>query len=54
MPSCDYCGKSFYGGDGLTDNGDYMCGECMDGFSQQFEPIANQPDGEKKLEGDKE
>lgn len=29
MVICEYCGKSFYAGDGLWDNSDYMCGECV-------------------------
>ena len=29
MPICEYCGKEFYAGDGLWDDGDYMCGECL-------------------------
>jgi len=29
MATCEYCGKQFYPGDGLWDDGDYMCGECL-------------------------
>jgi hypothetical protein len=29
MPTCEYCGKEFYAGDGAWDNSDYMCGECI-------------------------
>jgi hypothetical protein len=31
MPTCDQCGKAFYAGDGLWDDDDYMCGECLAG-----------------------
>jgi hypothetical protein len=29
MPKCDNCGNDFYAGDGIWDEGDYVCGECL-------------------------
>ena len=29
MPKCDKCGKEFFAGDGIWDDDDYVCGECV-------------------------
>jgi formylmethanofuran dehydrogenase subunit E len=29
MPKCDYCGSEFILGDGIYDDGDFMCGHCI-------------------------
>ena len=29
QPTCDYCGEPFYAGDGVWDDGDYTCGNCL-------------------------
>jgi hypothetical protein len=37
VPICDYCGATFVLGDGIYDDGDFMCGNCITNFTTQFE-----------------
>jgi hypothetical protein len=29
VPTCERCGKDFYPGDGIFEDGDSLCGECL-------------------------
>ena len=41
MPICEHCGKEFYAGEGLWDDGDYMCGECVAKHIEKSEKLEN-------------
>jgi hypothetical protein len=36
MPKCDYCGSEFILGDGIYDDGDFMCGHCIAGYANDY------------------
>jgi hypothetical protein len=35
MVTCNECGKVFYAGYGVRDDGDYVCGECLDALIEK-------------------
>lgn len=47
MPTCEYCGKEFYAGDGAWDNGVYMCGECIAEHVEKSERADKESDADK-------
>ncbi|MDZ8106708.1 MAG: hypothetical protein RM338_13975 [Nostoc sp. DedQUE12a] len=41
MPTCDYCGIAFDLFDGIYDDGDFMCCNCISAFIYKSETIQN-------------
>ncbi len=39
MAKCDHCGKEFYVGDGVWEDGTYVCGECIRKYVDDAEVI---------------
>jgi len=53
MAKCDNCGADFYSGDGIWDDGDSICGECLADMIAEAEkkekgPVAPKPDSNKQ------
>lgn len=54
MPICEQCGKEFDVSEGLWDDGDYMCGECVAGYVEPDHITeAPQPNPPPELDGHK-
>ncbi|MBD2492411.1 hypothetical protein [Aulosira sp. FACHB-615] len=41
MPTCEYCGIAFDLSDGIYDDGDFICGSCINIFIYKSETVQN-------------